>query len=254
MRLGVCAPIEKAAVLARAGADYIELACAAMLIPDADDADWEPLRLQIAASPLPAEVFNVLITSGKIVGPEADAGRLHRYVDTAARRAALCGAEYIVLGSGGARRVDPGVDEDAAMLQFKQFLGSCEEAGTRHGVTYVIEPLNRAETNFVNSVASGAELVRAVNTPHIKLLADSYHMDEEDEPNEVLVRTNGLIKHAHTADTRRVPPGQGHFDHTAFMRTLRIAGYRGRLSIECRWGDFDAEVGPALAHLRAIKL
>jgi sugar phosphate isomerase/epimerase len=162
------------------------------------------------------------------------------------------GAGIIVVGSGGARRVPDGMDEERAMLQFKHFLGQCAQAGARHNIVFAIEPLNHTETNFINTVHAGAELVRAVGDAHVRLLVDSYHMDVESEPMDDVVRAHGLIAHAHTADTRRVAPGSGSFDHRAFLRALRIAGYRGRLSIECHWTDMATELAPSLNHLRAL--
>ena len=45
-----------------------------------------------------------------------------------------------------------------------------------YGIVVCVEPLNRAESNFINTLQEGAEIVRRVNHPHIRLLADLYHM------------------------------------------------------------------------------
>ncbi len=251
MRFGVCAPIEKAAAIHRAGADYIELNCSATLQPELRDADWAPMRDQLHALPLPVEAFNVFITAKKLVGPEADLAWLTKYVDRAARRAAELGASIIVIGSGGARAVPPAVSQYRATAQFKQFLEACAVAGERHGIKFCIEPLNRRETNLINSVEAGAEIVRNIHSSHVRLLVDSYHMDVEREPLNAIVKCHGLISHAHTADANRVPPGQSDYDHAALRDALRIGGYSGRISIECTWQQFDAEVGPAVEYLRA---
>ena len=47
-----------------------------------------------------------------------------------------------------------------------------------------------------------------------------------------------------------VPPGEGLIDYRAFLRALREGGYSGMVSVECRWRDFAAEAGPAVAFLR----
>jgi sugar phosphate isomerase/epimerase len=250
MELGVCAPIDHATTVLAAGADYIELNCATSLMPDDDDAAWQPMSERLRSLPLPVRAFNVFMARGKIIGPEADLERLQRYADRAAQRCAAVGGAVIVLGSGRARNAPDGMAAVTAISQFKRFLEYCAQAGRRHGIVFVVEPLNRTESNLINTLASGAELVSATRSSHVRLLADSYHMEQENETVGEITRHGALIKHVHTADTARVRPGRGAYDHVALARVLRSAGYTGRLSIESMWDDFEEEVGPAIAHLR----
>ena len=222
-----------------------------MLAPDSDDATWAPLQARIKAMPLPVEAFNIFLAKGKLVGPEVDAARLQRYTQRAAQRAATVGAQIIVLGSGRARNIPDGVMPHQAMAQFKRFLEYCHDAGTRHGVTFCIEPLNHAESNFINSLNTGAELVRTAASPQVALLADTYHMEQEREDLREIHAHAAIIKHVHTADIGRVAPGESFYDHASLFRTLHDAAYTGRVSIECHWGDFDAEAARAIRHLRA---
>ena len=59
------------------------------------------------------------------------------------------------------------------------------------------------------------------------------------------------IHHVHVADTERKAPGTGEFDFDGFFGALKEAGYDGRISIECRWDDFDTEAPKALEFLKA---
>jgi sugar phosphate isomerase/epimerase len=251
MKIGVCAPVDKAVIAMDAGADYIELNCSATLQPYLNDTEWAPMRARLLSMPLPVAAFNVFYTSGKLIGPEANAEQIARYANRAASRAREIGASIIVIGSGAARAVPPELSQGRAMSQFRRFLEACAAAGERHGVKFCIEHLNRHETNLINSVSAAAELVRLIHSPFLRLLIDSYHMDVEHEPLRAIVDSHGLISHAHTADSQRVPPGQGGYDHARLRQTLRIGGYSERISIECNWQDFDAEVEPAIRHLRA---
>lgn len=249
IRYGVCCALRHAPAVKEAGYDYIELTVAGDLVPDEGENAWAEKRRAIEAMPVVAEAFNSFIRTGKITGPEADFDRLRRYVDTALDRAAQVGGKIIVFGSGGARTVPEGFPREEAERQIVRFLNLCADAAERTGVVVVVEPLNREESNILNTVAEGARFVQAVNRPGVRNLADTYHMEKDGEPIGDVAKYGAVLTHTHTADTGRFAPGTGSYDHAAFFRELRRAGYAGRLSIECSWRDFDAELGPALAHL-----
>ena len=257
MRIGVCASPEKAKVLADAGADYIEMSVRDVLMPDADAGTWAAKRAEIEALPLPAEAFNLFLPGDlKIVGDNADFERAARYVFVALERAAQVGASVIVFGSGGSRTVPEGYPREIARTEISRFLRICAEASDKTGVIVAIEPLNVTECNIINSVGEGAEYVNACAVPGVRLLADSYHMEKDNEPVSEATKYGALLAHTHTADTGRFAPATGTYDHKAFFAALRAGGYNGRpsparrVSIESNFRDFDAEVAPAIAHLR----
>ena len=254
MRFGVCTEVANAARMAEAGYDYIELAVGGDLVPDEDDNSWAAHRRIIDALPLRPEAFNLFVRGLKIVGPDADAVKLEAYVHTALARAAEVGGKIIVFGSGGARRVPDGFGRDEAKAQILRFLGYCADAHEKTGVVVVVEPLNLGECNIINSVGEGAEYVRAVNRPGVRNLADSYHMEKDNEPLDAILHDADVLAHTHTADTGRRAPGTGTYDHIALFRALRAANYAQqhdtRLSIECSWENFDAQAAPALEHLK----
>ena len=66
---------------------------------------------------------------------------------------------------------------------------------------------------------------------------------------DALAEGGGLLAHVHVAGPGRRPPRADPELH-AFFAALRDAGYSGDCSIECRWEDFAAEVGPAVAAVR----
>ena len=200
------------------------------------------------------EAFNVFITAAKITGPTADPAVLEPYVHTLLQRAALVGGKIVVFGSGGARNVPDGFSRADAEAQIRQFLGWCADASDATGVVVAIEPLNHEESNILNTVAEGANYARALGRPGVRDLADTYHMEKDGEPIDAIVAAADVLAHTHTADTGRRAPGTGVYDHVALFRALREANFDARLSIECSWENFDEQVGPALAHLRAAHL
>ena len=135
--------------------------------------------------------------------------------------------------------------------QIQEFLGYCADASDRTGVVVAIEPLNLTESNILNTVTEGAEMARRIGRPGVRDLADTYHMEKDGEPLSAIVAAADVLAHTHTADTGRFAPGTGTYDHVAMFRAFREAGYDARLSIECAWNDFNSQIGPALAHLKA---
>lgn len=250
MRIGCCCDISDAPIAHAAGFDFIECKVTSLL-PDETDETSAPIIAQHCASPVPVAAFNVFLPRDlKIVGPSVDSTRIERYVDNAMRRVAQVGARMVVFGSGAARAIPDGFSRQEAHNQTVAFLRRVDDAAQHHGITVVIEPLNSKESNTILSVAEGAELAREVNRPSIQLLADFYHMDEEQEPLSHLTRYAEWIKHIHVADTGRGAPGSGQYPYAEFAEQLRQMDYKGMVSIECRWGDFAAEARPATEFLR----
>jgi sugar phosphate isomerase/epimerase len=251
MRIGCCCNIEDAPIAAAAGFDFIECRVTALL-PELSN-DVSAILAQHRASPLPIAAFNIFVPKElKIVGPEVDEKRLWRYVDIGLARVQEVGGEIVVFGSGGARAIPEGFSAQEARKQTVHFLHHVADAAERNGITVVLEPLNRKETNTIHTIPEAVALAREVNRPPIQVLADFYHMDEEQEPLAHLLDYKTWIKHIHVADTGRRSPGTGDYPYAEFANDLRQAKYDGRVSIECRWTDFKTEAAPALQFLRQI--
>jgi hydroxypyruvate isomerase len=98
------------------------------------------------------------------------------------------------------------------------------------GVTLVLEPLNIHVDHpgyFLHRSAAGFDLVRAVDSPRIKLLYDIYHM-QVMEGNIIQTLTDNLdvIGHVHVADVPgRHEPGTGELNYANIFAALRKAGY-----------------------------
>ncbi len=251
MRFGICAPPEQAAELAALGYDYLEwpLSRSAGVYDDEQYADLRQLAARLSVRP---EAWNVMLPARIIVvGPEADLDAMRDYVAVAFARVAELHGAVVVFGSGGSRRVPDGFARDEALAQFVDACRIAGETAARHGITIAIEPLNRGETNLVNSVAEGAEVVRRVAHPAVRLLSDLYHVAVEHEPFTDTKDAGSLLAHVHVAAPDRSIPRPGHGDQELrdYFGALRAAGYDGRVSIEARWSGMDE----AAAGLRILR-
>jgi sugar phosphate isomerase/epimerase len=250
MRIGCCCNIEDAAIAYGTGFDYIECKVVSLL-PEENREAVTSILDQHRSSPVPVASFNFFMPGDlKIVGPAVDSARLGRYVESALARVHKIGAKMVVIGSGGARAIPDGFSVQEARRQMVRFLQQVADAAEKNDITVVIEPLNRKESNSILTVAEGVELAREVDRPYIKVLADFYHMDEEQEPLAHLTRYKDWIKHIHVADTARLAPGTGQYPYAEFADRLRQNGYDGMVSIECRWINFAAEAPLAVEFLR----
>mgnify|MGYP000234243284 CR=1 FL=1 len=129
----------------------------------------------------------------------------------------------------------------------------CDYAGPKN-VTLVLEPVNRYEIDFVNSVAQGADLLHKVNRPNLKLMPDVFHMNIEDRTlGGELARHIEQIGYIHLADSNRRAPGQGHTDFQDIFHHLKRSGYDGWVSVEILpEPDPDRAAADAAAFLRPI--
>jgi sugar phosphate isomerase/epimerase len=252
-RLGVCTSIANAEALKSAGCAYVEESVQGFLVPGGPDSEFREKAGALAGSPLPVLACNSFLPGAlKSVGPDARHDEIVAYAETAFRRAREVGVQTIVFGSSGSRSIPDGFDRAEARGQFIRLLRRLGPAAERWGVIVALEPLNRDECNFINSVAEGAAIVREAGHPRIRLLADIYHMLRENESPAALAAAGPLLRHVHLAERdRRTPPGVAGDDFTPYLRALRQARYAGDISLECGWNDLAGQLPAAARALRA---
>ena len=101
------------------------------------------------------------------------------------------------------------------------------------GVILIYEPLNRYETNLFNTLETGSQFLEKNSGTNIKLLADLFHMNiEEDNLAESIRKYGNHIGHVHFADSNRKPMGFGHTDMAPIAEALKEIGYSGYVSAE----------------------
>ena len=252
MRIGLCTPPE-GLTAAVEGLEYIEPTVGNLMCPAEGEDKFAERRRAAEACALPSETVCCFIPGSlKTTGPDVDLAAVGAWVETACARAARLGVTRIVYGSGGSRRVPEGFSHADAAEQIVAHLKRWGPIAAPHDVVIVLEPLNLAECNIVNTVAEGTEYVRQANHPNIKMLVDTYHLAKDDESPESIVRAGDLVYHAHCADSNgRVPVGLGPEDHRPYFKALKQIGYAQRLSIEAKWEDLSAQLPEAVIKLRA---
>lgn len=250
-KYAVCTSVSNYPLVKAAGYKYVE-SNVAYLMPDKSDTEFQEHLDEIKK--LKANIISCtgfIPGSLPLTGPEAKQYQALVWADSALRRAGIAKIPYIVLGSGKARNVPEGFSREEAMEQFISFCKQIAPLAQKYKVTVVIEPLNRSETNLINSLSEGARVVEAVGHPNIQLLCDIYHMMREDESPSEIVKYGRYIRHCHIAEREeRTSPGTKGDDFRPYFKALKQIGYKGCISIECRWKDLDKEVQPALSYMQ----
>ncbi|HOO25938.1 MAG TPA: sugar phosphate isomerase/epimerase family protein [Clostridiales bacterium] len=170
---------------------------------------------------------------------------LKAYVDFASDRISKLGVKVIVFGSGIARMRPDDMPFEEGQKKYLDFVGICAEAGKKYGLVFALEPLNRGETNILNSVAEGLEIVKSLGRPEIRILADAFHMSLEGEKAKIVSDNSDLITHLHISEAPgRVYPGKfGGPYLIEFAKDLKSAGFDKDMTVECVFEDFEKE-GP----------
>ena len=253
MRFGICTGIDNVNRLADVGYDYIELGMGSALMPEADETEFEKIRKRIANAPIKPEAYAGFIPRDiRVVGDSVDFTRLSRYVENACRRAKQIGGEVIVYGSSGSRNVEEGFSEERALAQIAEFLDMSADHAEAHGIIIAIEPICMKEGNILRTVADGLAMAKRVNRNGIKVLADLYHIWQEDEPMQNIVDAASYLAHVHIAEpVKRSYPGNDDFDFSEFFTALKKAGYKGRVSCECKFDNFETDIETALKTMKS---
>lgn len=136
-------------------------------------------------------------------------------------------------------RAEPNTDRDQQMEWLREAIDELGARADRHGQMVLFEPLNRYETNLVNSIAQGLELLASIDAKNVRLLMDVFHANIEEANIAESIRSAPFaIGHVHFADSNRRAVGMGHIDYEPIIAALREINYSGFLSAEVLpWPD-----------------
>lgn len=206
-------------------------------ISDADAARWAAIARDhdIAISGL----HWLLVAPAGLSISSPDAAVARRTRDAIARLVDLCallGGRYLVHGSPAQRNPQPGQSrEDALARATAAWVAAGERAGAA-GVTYCIEPLNRAQTEVVNTVDEAIAIVDAAGLPSLRTMLDTSSAGAtEAEPLPALIDRcwpGGRLAHVQLNDRNRRGPGQGDDRFGPILAALARHGYDGWLAVE----------------------
>lgn len=247
--------VESIDLLKEVGYEFIELPLAQVMA--LDDLAFDKLVKRMDSSGIACEVFNVCFPGGiRLTGNEVNDQIVSSYIQTALERAVQLGTELIIFGSSGARNVPEGFGTDKAWQQLVTMLKHFGELAKPYGITIAIEPLNKLESNIVNTTLEGLQLAKDVECDNIQLLVDYYHWALEKESPDVILTAGDFIRHVHFSKPEgRIFPKYTDADlplYTTFFNNLKKIGYDSRVSVEAYSKNLRNDAVHTLDLLRII--
>jgi len=233
-RLGIVAPLEQDSLVYASGFRVLGESVGRMLSPSLTEEQFQKNIDRIKKAKSKVFLCNIFFPGSlKIAGPAVDENRVLGYADTVLSRAKKAGIKFIILGSGGARRIPDGYDPVKAQADFVLLCRKLAMVASKYRITIALESLQAAETNFLVSLRSATEVVRAVDHPNFKLNADIFHMSRGGESPESIVDAADVLAYCEIAEKEsRSFPGVKGDDFKPWLRALRKAKYKGYLFIE----------------------
>lgn len=238
-KLGMVATIEEDSLIYAAGFHMMGESVSRMIGPSLTEEQFQQNLVKIKRAKCKVFLCNVFFPGKiKIAGPDVDEQRVLSYADTVCSRAKRAGIPFIVLGSGGARRIPDGYDVKKAQADFAVLCRKIATVAAKYKIMIALESLEVTETNFLVTLTSAAEVVRAVNHPNFKLNVDIFHMMREGESPESIVKAADVIVYCEIAEKeKRSLPGVQGDDFKPYLRALRKANYKGHIFIEGNTSD-----------------
>lgn len=174
--------------------------------------------------------------------------RLVGYVEIAARFQAI-----LVVGQmQGFLKDEP--DEAIANERIAQGLKEVCLAAENRGVAVVLEPVNHLQVGFNHTVDDVVGMVRRVDSPALKPMVDTVHMNiEEQSITEPIYRLGKNLGHVHLCETNGRMFGTGNLDFQSVLHTLTAVNYRGFISVKVYRGvTWEEGARGSMEYLRSL--
>ncbi|HJS55886.1 MAG TPA: TIM barrel protein [Chitinophagaceae bacterium] len=233
-QLGVVFRLEHDSLIYASGFQMLGESVGRMLSPALSEEQFLQNNIRIKNARCKVFLCNIFFPGSiKIAGPEVDENRVLSYADTVLSRAQKAGVPFIILGSGGSRRIPEGYDVQKAKNDFIRLCKKLAVVAAKYKIIIALEGLQSSETNFLNTVKEAGEIAKAVNNLNFRLNADIFHMMRENESPQSIIDHADVIAHCEIAEKQtRSYPGVMGDDFKPYLRALKKANYTGKIFIE----------------------
>jgi D-psicose/D-tagatose/L-ribulose 3-epimerase len=129
-------------------------------------------------------------------------------------------------------------------------LGRLAQAAGKKGITIGLEPVNRYESNLINTAGQALEMIKDIGEPNVVVHLDVYHMNiEEQDFVSPILAAGSQLGYVHVGASHRGPLGTGNIDFDSFFGALAKIDYKGTITFE---SFSSAVVSPELSSTLGI--
>tara|TARA_B100000470_G_scaffold186879_1_gene152443 strand:+ start:69 stop:908 length:840 start_codon:yes stop_codon:yes gene_type:complete len=140
----------------------------------------------------------------------------------------LAGPFYQVLGYFSGK--PPTIDEKQRCVEVHQ---QASDYAKKSNISLSIEPLNRFESYFLNTVEDTCTYIDMVDRENFGFLFDTFHANiEEKDPVGCIELGGKYINHIHISENDRGTPGKGHVPWKETFAAIKKINYDSWLTIE----------------------
>jgi D-psicose/D-tagatose/L-ribulose 3-epimerase len=214
------------------GYDLVEIA-----VEDPEIIDGQKVKQALAAYGLKAIVCGAFGPTRDLTNEDpAIHGNCFKYIEACMDLCVLWDVKFFAgpmySAVGKARMLPPEQRKQEWDLAVKNLRIVCEMAAAR-GLDIALEPLNRFESDLVNTAEDVVRLINDIDHPSAKILLDGFHMNIEEPSLEAAIKLAGdKLIHVQVADNYRGTPGTGQTNWNAYRTALAEINYQGAISIE----------------------
>jgi D-psicose/D-tagatose/L-ribulose 3-epimerase len=120
----------------------------------------------------------------------------------------------------------------------------------KSGITIALEPVNRYETNLLNTAQQTVDFINEVGEPNVMVHLDVYHCNiEEDGYRNPILACGDRLGYVHIGESHRGYLGTGTIDFAKFFDALAEVDYGGYITFE---SFSSAVVDPKLSMMLGI--
>jgi len=226
------AVIELAPKVNSMGFDLLEIAC-----ENPELLDISIIKEAIAKNRLSAMICGVFGADRNICSPDPKIRRnAYEYIlwliDAAAQLGSqvICGPMYSAVGKAHLEDSEDRKREwNLAVTEMRKLA----DYAVMKGIKLALEPLNRFETDMINTVLQGLDFIKDVDRDNIGLHLDTFHMHLEEKSSPDAIRmAGGKIYHFHACENDRGVPGTGQVHWQGIAAALKSVNYQGPIVIE----------------------
>jgi D-psicose/D-tagatose/L-ribulose 3-epimerase len=148
----------------------------------------------------------------------------------------ICGPFYSAVGKAHLE------DEEARHIEWSTAVSEVRQLADYASdklVKLALEPLNRFETDMINTVSQGMAFIQDIGRENVGFHLDTFHMHLEEKNSAEAIRMAGdRLFHFHACENDRGVPGTGQVRWGEIAMAIKDVNYQGPVVIE----SFTAQV------------